>query len=86
MADVDGDGRLDAIASHFDELVIGVYRQLAIGGLAPEETHTSAQPQQYTAGPQLTATTLIFGKAMVLFALVAFAFGLSGVKKLIRAL
>jgi hypothetical protein len=40
IADVDGDGRADVVVLHAGWNALGVYRQLAGGGLAPEERYT----------------------------------------------
>jgi hypothetical protein len=45
LADVDGDGRADAVVVHSAWYRVGVYRQLATGSLAPEELFKFASAQ-----------------------------------------
>jgi hypothetical protein len=61
LADVDGDGRLDAVVPHYDMLVVGIYRQLPGGGLAAEETYPYARSEISGDGPQRTAVGDING-------------------------
>jgi VCBS repeat protein len=46
VADVDGDGRGDVVVPHFEQLRVGIYRQLPGGGLASEDEYTYATRQR----------------------------------------
>ncbi len=55
LADVDGDGRVDAVVPHSQELLVGIYRQLPFGGFADEETYTYSKPELQDDDTQRTA-------------------------------